>query len=743
MKVGGDRQPDGSVKGLSGATLSLHAAGTANSGTSVAVQGIPGARHDAAWSWTTCVSDSDGDCSFVIPIRDGGLSETGVPEDTRFWVVQESAPPGWYTNPSLRLGGFGVTPEYNWEYRFRTDARLRAGETYESTTPLAASPNWSASTEADRGFMREREDTNSEGGMPANIGRTTGAWSQSRVNPAFPAQCDLTVALVTDTSGSLGGPGMAEVKSAMSTFVDSFRGTPTQMSLFSFSESSPGAGASNHPALLPVTTAADAAVFKNQFANWLPGGGTNWEQGLAAAANSGNSYDLVVFLTDGNPTTVGTAPRNGSSAFNSFRDVDAGVFSANQLKASGARVVAIGAGSAIQSEPSAKNLRAISGTVENVDFFRTENFSEAALVLSDIALLNCQGGISVEKMIVPTGGTIADATAAPEGWEFNAASVTSGVGLTSVHAVTGDNGTVNFGLTFTDPVHSGDVEVLETQKPGYEIFPVGVGAEARNAVCENSETGASLLVENAGDAQTPGFIVEGATGVLVSCTIYNTIPAAPGIQVVKRINGDDANSAPGVSVAPGSSMKITFDVTNTGNVPLSDVIVADDVIGAADIDAPATWDGSLAVGETVTFTATLRAPAAGGKLHTNIATVTGESPTGADVTDDDKANATTTPAVGGPTPGPTPGGPTLTPTPPPSSPVPAPGRPAPPLSTPIPTQGRAGTHSTSGGPAAMELARTGGDISTLVAAASLTLCAGVALEAAAWRRRRLPQTRSR
>ena len=49
----------------------------------------------------------------------------------------------------------------------------------------------------------------------------------------------------------------------------------------------------------------------------------------------------------------------------------------------------------------------------------------------------------------------------------------------------------------------------------------------------------------------------------------------PGIQIVKMTNGSDNNTAPGAQVVAGSTVTWTYDVTNTGNVPLSNVTVAD------------------------------------------------------------------------------------------------------------------------------------------------------------------------
>src|SRR4029079_6479930 len=54
---------------------------------------------------------------------------------------------------------------------------------------------------------------------------------------------------------------------------------------------------------------------------------------------------------------------------------------------------------------------------------------------------------------------------------------------------------------------------------------------------------------------------------------------APGIQIVKFVNGQDADSPTGPNVPVGSTVTFTYVVTNTGNVPLANVAVTDDKLG--------------------------------------------------------------------------------------------------------------------------------------------------------------------
>ncbi|QDZ41960.1 hypothetical protein [Corynebacterium sp. sy039] len=96
----------------------------------------------------------------------------------------------------------------------------------------------------------------------------------------------------------------------------------------------------------------------------------------------------------------------------------------------------------------------------------------------------------------------------------------------------------------------------------------------------------------------------------------------PGIAVVKKINGRIAREGEGVETQAGTDMAITFEVTNTGNTTLKDVVVGDDVITDSDAIVCDDADRVLAAGEVMTCSASYPAPEAGGK-HINTVTVTG------------------------------------------------------------------------------------------------------------------------
>jgi LPXTG-motif cell wall-anchored protein len=105
----------------------------------------------------------------------------------------------------------------------------------------------------------------------------------------------------------------------------------------------------------------------------------------------------------------------------------------------------------------------------------------------------------------------------------------------------------------------------------------------------------------------------------------------PAISLVKAVDGDDADAAPGPTINTGSTVTFTYLVTNAGSVTLQDVGVTDDQLGA--ITCP---KDTLVAGESMTCTATDTAVAG---PYVNVGTATG-TPLGggADVTATDTAH---------------------------------------------------------------------------------------------------------
>ena len=509
VQVGADRIGTTGVSPLAGVTLQLY------NGTTAPTTPVTDA-------WATCVSDADGDCSFVVPdTQTGALGCLGVTAgencDRRFWVVQTGVPSGFTENPVLRTGNGDGSGSQQTPYQFRTGSTLRAGNTYTSTSD----------------FMI--------GSGNSNRVASGGTWQQSRTNPAPVQQCGLDVALVLDLSGSVTQSQLVSLKAAASSFADSLVGTPSQMALFSFSTISPAAGATqNYPALTSVSTQAGANTFKSRYASWTAEGGTNWDRGLAVPAQANPTYDIAVVITDGDPTFY-SQPAEGPGNFNRLREMENGIFSANALKAEGTRVLAVGVGSGVSDPATSLNLAAISGqtaydgtNATTADYFQVSNYSVVADALNQLALGECAGSLSVVKQIVGPDGDVDNATPGGAGWTFNASTASAGVELPTGSATTDASSAVNFPITYDGGVTSGTVEVEEEPQEGTTLFPVG----GSNAVCTNLDTGASVPVVNSGPT---GFTVDVSATAAVSCTVYNQAVAPASITVDKEwvINGAD------------------------------------------------------------------------------------------------------------------------------------------------------------------------------------------------------------
>jgi protocatechuate 3,4-dioxygenase beta subunit len=103
---------------------------------------------------------------------------------------------------------------------------------------------------------------------------------------------------------------------------------------------------------------------------------------------------------------------------------------------------------------------------------------------------------------------------------------------------------------------------------------------------------------------------------------YGEIEMRPSLSIVKLTNGSEHNTAPGLALAKGAAVTWTYQVTNTGNVPLTAVTVTDDKEGAVCVlDA-------LAVDATQTCE---KSGTAIGGQYANTGCVVGTSPRGASV----------------------------------------------------------------------------------------------------------------
>ncbi|WP_240632164.1 DUF7507 domain-containing protein [Methanohalophilus halophilus] len=108
------------------------------------------------------------------------------------------------------------------------------------------------------------------------------------------------------------------------------------------------------------------------------------------------------------------------------------------------------------------------------------------------------------------------------------------------------------------------------------------------------------------------------------------------IDIEKATNGVDADDPTGPYVTVGGDIVWTYNVTNTGNVNLTDILVQDNVTGTIDnLVDNGNGDSILEPGEVWMYNATGVAEEG---QYANLGNVTGTDPTDAEVTDEDPSH---------------------------------------------------------------------------------------------------------
>jgi len=157
-----------------------------------------------------------------------------------------------------------------------------------------------------------------------------------------------------------------------------------------------------------------------------------------------------------------------------------------------------------------------------------------------------------------------------------------------------------------DVRRSGKVSLCHSTGNGsYHLIEVSVSAESAHRAH--------------GDGAVGDRVPADTTKVFdANCQAVAAVAAA--VRIKKSTNGQDADDAPGPTIAVGSAVAWQYVVTNTGQVSLTSVVVADDR-GVA-VSCPGT---TLAVGQSMTCTGSGVATAG---QYTNVGTVTASSVAG-------------------------------------------------------------------------------------------------------------------
>jgi hypothetical protein len=569
-------------------TITINAAGT-RTGATGNPSGLAGVTFTAtgntdATNTGTCTTDSAGTCT--IDITTATVTQT--------YTITSTAPGGWFSNPVL---GIGAPPL----------AVTNTGTTYGTITTTSLTPTGSTTVPV---FLNT-SSTMSRGSQLAF----------SRVDPREPTSCGLKVALLFDLSTSIVSPTnhLAQYLDAGKDFVTALEGTPSEIAVYTFGTNAPATsapGTTNNDRLLltPVSTAAGADTVRDKIGGLTVQGAqyTNTDAGLWQIVASGERYDAVIVLTDGDPTRFGrptaTTLPSGTGVATRFIDVENAIFSANAVKAmsgvSLTHTALLAVGINIPSPGSAANIRAITADGD----FSITDFAGLKDVLDGLARDQCLGSISVVKNVIPHGGTVDQAVSGGSGWEFTSTAPAE-------TKVTDDTGAVSF----ETGVSTTPTTITETPRTGYTSLP-------QHTRCVDTITGDTVPIT---DVAARTFTVTPDPDGIISCYVYNEAPA-PAIEIVK-------SAFPTEFGEPGVPIAYTYIVTNTGQTDLHDINVVDDRLGP--ITCPRN---QLAPGEDMECKAvhiTTEDDLEAGGIH-NVVAVTGRSPENEEVSDTDEDTVT-------------------------------------------------------------------------------------------------------
>lgn len=411
-------------------------------------------------------------------------------------------------------------------------------------------------------------------GLPAPKNQAL-ALAARLANPQLPTTCGLSIAIVVDLSNSLENSEVQASRNAAKAVVNSLRGTPSSVGVYTFATFAPDRTNTATPKT-SVSTTAGATSVNNKIdqIDRVPEdvGGTNWDAALRQIPQS--QYDIVLFVTDGNPSAYGTphsngrnsTPRDNTDFGLSFQDIDlsSAVTAADAVKASGAFVM----GLAVGSDANLSNLQAISGTRSGTDYFQISNYTQLTAQLTEIALRNCQGTVSIVKQVRNLSGILAPAA----GWTFNSR---AGDQVTPGSAVTGAGGAVNFKANNLTAERT--LQFTEVQQAGYVLET----QNSRNAKCVNNTTGQNVSVTNSGGL---GFTLTVNRADAISCEVINAMIPPVQVQVtvtktwVNPVASDtasfSANTATGTSTASANGTAITTTFAQGTQVNIAEVLAS-------------------------------------------------------------------------------------------------------------------------------------------------------------------------
>jgi hypothetical protein len=316
-------------------------------------------------------------------------------------------------------------------------------------------------------------------------------------NPVLPTSCDVDIVLMIDSSDSLNSIDLQDIKKAVfESFVDPLlSSTQANIGIIDFDSYVVSS-------LAPTNDSLDIKNAIDNIGHILDIEYTNWDVAISKANSMLGDDDLIVIITDGNPTL----PRG--------KAISAAIAAANAAKNNGIRIISIGieGHGILRGELDVDNLKAISGS--NVSTVPPDaisvntdviicGISDLDDVLFNLTAVLCSRSIAVQKFI----------DGEPEkDWEFTA-EVTGGM-VEPPSGVTDDAGSIVFNVVINPGETIAYVNITETMQNGYSF----VGAVA--LICSEQ-----IMVDDGIDSLRNVPVIQ--NGCPITCIFNNTVNCPP------------------------------------------------------------------------------------------------------------------------------------------------------------------------------------------------------------------------
>lgn len=433
-------------------------------------------------------------------------------------------------------------------------------------------------------------------------------------NPDLATACGLNVILVLDESYSIQlSNATGNVRTAANAFLDGLLDTGSKVAIVEFNS------AARQVYGFTTVTAANLTTLKKYVndGSGAPQGGynpadysnadryTNWEDAMVKvkALNSSSLAPLVVFVTDGDPTTyhrVDGVLYSDASASANTAALNKAIVQANLVKSQGSHILAVGVGSSLDNNESRNRLKAISGNdvyssgtldLSTTDVMVVTSFSGLATSLQQIVTALCQSSVTITKLLDPGTGVYAAASGwqfsasakfpAPNGTNFSWVLPSVGTGSQSVFGATGTNGTLTFQLKPNAGTGTSTLTIYESQQAGYSFVSVTCLKTSGDGTISTT-TGNPFTISNI------------AVNAIVTCEVKNKLVVTPKLTLLKT-------ASPSTYTAVGNVINYTYKLTNDGNVNLQPPYNVVD--NKTSVTCPST-PNVLTPGASVTCTAT-------------------------------------------------------------------------------------------------------------------------------------------